>query len=365
MVKGRVLPLVAQVVDRLADGIGDQTITICVSGEADLLFLPVKMAVGSLLRAILQFICSGEGTFSSLRSIYIGERRKTLTKGHNMSKTRFDQTNERTTKRLQRDGRGRGIGAEYKAWLGPADVPSLGRSHQVPGWKVGGRPVQLLSNLELWFFYRLEWDDAVVDYQEQKPLNFEMTQLIAKQERIVHPRTRPLVQSLPKNATAEDRQLRPIIMTTDFYVIMSKEKRAYSIKPKDKLEGDGSVRVLEKLKLERLYWEAVGVQWELVTEDKLDLVLAKNVEFVHDCYHLGRYASLSSDMTYAVDAWMLPRLREGSSIAQLAGPCDTALGLPVGASLVLAKHMIARKKWPIDFTKPFHPCRPAIFLADN
>jgi hypothetical protein len=234
----------------------------------------------------------------------------------------------------------------------------------VYGWKVA-RPVQMLSNLELWFFYRLEWDDTVMDYQEQKPLDFEMTKLIAGQERIIHPRTRPLVQSMPKNPTVEDRQLRPVIMTTDFYVTRANGKCAYSIKPKDKLVGRGSERVLEKLKLERLYWEAVGVEWELVTEDQLDLVLAKNVEFVHECYDLGRYASLSGDMGDAVDKWMLPKLWEGSSIAQLSEPCEQALGLPMGASLVLAKHLIARKRWQIDFTVPFHPCRPLVFLQHN
>ena len=61
-----------------------------------------------------------------------------------------------------REGRGRGEGIDYTPWLKVSDVPSIGRSSRIKGWKTG-RTHHLLSNHELKYFYHLEWSDTVID----------------------------------------------------------------------------------------------------------------------------------------------------------------------------------------------------------
>lgn len=282
-------------------------------------------------------------------------------------KTRKDFTNPNTVRKLVNAGCGAGEGEEYLPWLHVQDVPSLGRSHRVPGWKVGGRTVHLLSNLELYFFYSLEWDPAVVDYREQFPLDIALTKQIAKQLNVDHPRTLPHPQSKESVADSEEGKLKAISMTSDFYVTVEldgkRSHRAYAIKPKSKLVGDRSGRVKEKLKIEELYWEALAVPWQLITEDELDTTLARNVEFVHDCYNLERYKALRPEMVDQVDTGLLPKLlAEEGCLSHLANICDQEQNLSPGASLVLAKHLIAHRRWPVDFTKPFNPCRPLHLL---
>jgi len=66
-------------------------------------------------------------------------------------------------------GYGQGQGCDYKPWLEIRHVPSLGKSSRVKGWKTQ-RVHNFLSGLELSYFYLLEWNDRVIDIQEQFPL---------------------------------------------------------------------------------------------------------------------------------------------------------------------------------------------------
>jgi hypothetical protein len=103
-----------------------------------------------------------------------------------------------------REGRGQGRGADYKPWLMIRDVPSLGLSERIRGWK-SARVHHLLSQLEVNYFYTLEWSTVVTDIREQYPLlPLSETKLIAKHCGISHPTS-------PKTS-------QPIVMTTDFLI---------------------------------------------------------------------------------------------------------------------------------------------------
>lgn len=56
--------------------------------------------------------------------------------------------------RYLKEGRGTGLGADYKPWLRISDVPSLGRSHRLRGIKTG-RVHHFLSDIEVNLFYLL------------------------------------------------------------------------------------------------------------------------------------------------------------------------------------------------------------------
>ncbi|WP_346344138.1 TnsA endonuclease N-terminal domain-containing protein [Magnetospirillum sulfuroxidans] len=148
--------------------------------------------------------------------------------------------------RYLKEGRGTGLGADYKPWLKIYDVPSLGRSHRLRGIKTG-RVHHFLSDIEVSLFYLLDWHDAVLDIREQFPLDREETQAIAERAGIKYP---------------VDSQTRvPLVQTTDFlvdYVVAGEHRRiAYAVKP---VEALSEKRKAELLELERLYWLARGIQ---------------------------------------------------------------------------------------------------------
>lgn len=142
-----------------------------------------------------------------------------------------------------RQGFGQGRGCDYKPWLVVRDVPSLGVSSRVKGWTTD-RVHELFSQLELRYFYLLDWSVSVTDIREQYPLlPLEETKEIAQELNIRHP--------------ANPRTKDPIVMTTDFVVTVCQPigvtEQARTVKPKEKLS---SVRVLEKLEIERRYWHS-------------------------------------------------------------------------------------------------------------
>lgn len=102
-----------------------------------------------------------------------------------MSKRKREITKRRTDK-LIKEGRGKGIGSEYKPWIFIQDVPSLGRSTRLNGIKCD-RKHELLSDMERDYFYIIEYSDDVIDIREQFPLlPLEETILIAKELGIEH-----------------------------------------------------------------------------------------------------------------------------------------------------------------------------------
>ena len=106
-----------------------------------------------------------------------------------------------------KNSRGQGRGSDYLPWLTVRDVPSIGLSFRVKGWK-SHRIHHLLSQLELNYFYTLEWSLIVTDIREQYPLlPLSETWQIASLKGISHPTS-------PKTN-------QPVVMTTDFLITIN------------------------------------------------------------------------------------------------------------------------------------------------
>ncbi|MDF2699916.1 MAG: transposase protein [Haloplasmataceae bacterium] len=104
-----------------------------------------------------------------------------------------------------------------------------------------------MSDLEIDFFYFLEYSDYVVDIREQFPLlHLEQTISISNELGIEH----------PKNPNTQEY----IIMTTDFLVTSKISDKfvdnARTIKNHEELK---SKRVLEKFEIESIYWKQKGI----------------------------------------------------------------------------------------------------------
>src|SRR5262245_20959092 len=207
-------------------------------------------------------------------------------------------------------GVGQGEGATYKPWLRVQDIPSLGRVHRVKGWK-HGRVHHLLSDLEARVFFIYEWSLQIIDIREQYPLlPLDETLAIAKECGVAH--------------AADIRSKQPMVMTTDFVLTVKKDLatiyRARTVKYAADLI---KVRTLEKLEIERRYWQARGVDWRIVTEQQAAIALAQNVKWVHpflrqtDLYPLDLQTirRIASDLTQRACHSDLP-------LRDLARDCD-------------------------------------------
>lgn len=248
-------------------------------------------------------------------------------------------------------GRGQGEGAQYQPWLSVRDVPSLGLSSVIPGWKTGRQHV-VFSKRERGAFFIAQWLESVVDIREQYPLlPLEETEEIASGLGVIHPR----VNGMPQ------------VMTTDFLLTRTGEGKqhyeAWAVKPVDKLENK---RVQEKLEIERLYWNRRGVIWKIVTERELPQGFVENLNW------FDGYRELSDETVRAID---VPRLEEflfsrilnspDQPLNSLCVETDHRLGYRPGVSLAVVRHALACKRWRVPMDVAIDTDRPLLGLQRN
>ena len=167
-------------------------------------------------------------------------------------------------KRLTVEKRGQGHGKHYKPFLTVRDVPSKGRVHRRPAL-THGRIVHLLSDLELSTFLLFDWNLSVTDIKEQFPLDPEKTAKISERLGIPHPAVSGVTQVMTTDLLLDTLQNNKVVQV------------AISVKYSDELED---VRVIEKQELERRYWESVGIQWYLFTENEVPFILIQNIKWL-------------------------------------------------------------------------------------
>jgi hypothetical protein len=268
-----------------------------------------------------------------------------------MAKRKRDNNKKNIDKKIA-DGRGQGRGRDYKPWLHIQDVPSLGLSTRVKSWKAG-RVHHFLSKIELFYFYKLEWSLEVTDIREQYPLlPLEETLAIAAECGIRHP--------------VHPRTKYPIVITTDFVVTVAcgaaDRDEARTIKYKTDLN---SARKIQKLELERRYWGNRNIDLQIVTEDQISPVLAKNVEWVHQYRNLQEFSTLPEPAVEQV----IRMLTEGIigrrlPLRDLTIDTDDRLGFEPGTSLALVRHLLATRRWRVNMHKPINPCERLKLLND-
>src|SRR5216683_6307606 len=250
------------------------------------------------------------------------------------------------------EGRGKGEGADYKPWLTVRDVPSLGFSSRIMGWKTG-RLHHFFSNHESDYFHIGEWSKKIVDIREQYPLlPLENTLAIAESCGIQHP--------------VHPKTKKPIVLTTDFLFTLEHEGRrteqARTIKPFAQLSSD---RTLEKFEIERLYWKALKTDWGIVTEHEIPKVFADNVERVHDRYR-REDLGLTFDDICDIAVTLTDLVKKGSlALRHATQACDRRLGHEPGASLAVSYHLIARRYWTIDMYTRINTGELLILKGEN
>ena len=162
-------------------------------------------------------------------------------------------------------GLGQGEGKDYKPFMYVRDVPSEGTSSMVQS-RITQRKHDYLSIHEFNVHLLAEYGRSTIDIREQFALlPWHETQNIAASIGIRHPR-------YPGTNT-------PTVLTTDLLLTLKRADGMELVAVSAKLKKDLTARNLEKLLLERLYWNRRGVRWVLATEDNVHTTRASNLKF--------------------------------------------------------------------------------------
>lgn len=256
-------------------------------------------------------------------------------------------TNPQVIHRRIREGRGQRTGSDYQPWLRVQDVPSRGLSHRIRGWKTE-REHHCLSNLELNYFWLLEWAPQVSDIREQYPL-------------LPQDETLSIAQRLGVRHPTDPKTKDPIVMTTDFVVTVRQGLMTVDYARALKCTADlQSPRVLEKLEIERQFWQARAIPWAIVTERDIPLILAKNVKLLHDYLDISDRVALSAEDIQEVEKALAIQVKE-ISLREATALCDKKFGYDRGTCLTVAYHLLANRRWLLDMNIPIEPGKKLVF----
>ena len=229
---------------------------------------------------------------------------------------------------------GIGAGSTYKPWLRVQDVPSLGHSAKIWGIKTA-RNHHLLSEAETCLFYLAEFSDNVIDIREQFPLlPLDLSLRIAKTLDLKHP-------VIPKTKT-------PSVMTTDFVLTCRDGNRtwyeAVSVKPTEQLSV---LRSAEKLDIERIWWQLLGVPFHIFTMDERNQIKSRNIQWITSSKRR------KTEIPESAANFILSNLTTGTFlIKELCQELASLTSLTTDETLTILKYLLSDKYILVDLTKP-------------
>ncbi len=237
-------------------------------------------------------------------------------------------------RRFLSENRGAGELASYKPWLFIQDFPSRGRVTRVKGWKTN-RIHHFFSDLQTKCFYAFEWNDEVLDIREHYPL-LDLREVVKD--------NKDLKQEFFSNEEP------PYILTTTF-LLTTKDNRyiARSVSPAADL---GRKSVLDRLEIERRYWQAKQIDFGIITQKDIPNRLAKNVEWIHQSLYSYLERGIEEDSLKAYSGGLLDKFRYNNhSIRKVTSDFDKENNLEEGTGLFMFKYLLASKLIVADMEK--------------
>jgi hypothetical protein len=153
-------------------------------------------------------------------------------------------------------------------------------------------------------------------------------------------------------------------MTSDFVLTIKKHFDSEDIIRTTKYWDDlDNERTREKLRIEEVYWkETRGMDWDIATERDIDANLAANVEWVHGFRDFESLTPLTVAAVIQVESLLSAMLQSGGRLRDLTDECDSQLGLEVGSSLSVVRHLVANSRLDVEMTTRITPSLPLTLL---
>lgn len=263
-----------------------------------------------------------------------------------MGKYNTDWSQAKYEKFLE-EGRGQGEGSNYKPWLTINDYPSLGRATRIHGWKTK-RIHHFFTDLQTRYFYILEWAESVLDIRESFPL--------LKAEEVISDKT-----GLNFGAFKDKQSGFPYTLSTTFLITVQKKEGglkyvARSVKAASELEKK---LTLDNLEIQRRYWKEREIDWGIVTNKDVSMVMARNIEWIHSSLTLED-RGLSSGDTNELSPLLQDTLSMNPSpVRKILTHFDKDYALESGIALAVFKYLIAHRNITVNMNEPIDLNIPA------
>lgn len=229
-----------------------------------------------------------------------------------------------------KEGLGQGTGAGYRPWVTVHDFSSRGRVHRPYSPKFG-RKFQLLSDVEYGVFLLAERALNVVAAEEQRPINREHSQAIAKKIGARHP-TYPSTRI-------------PCVMTIDLLVTIQQGSEQIKIGVDSKTRADAEDPVvIEKLEITRACLADRGHRHIVVFDTQLPKKLIDNLDYIRGANQqpaeVVPYPGYFEQLADQLKAFLSKRLFGNKQLKTLCSEFEDQFGVKTGDGLRAARLLI-------------------------
>jgi len=242
--------------------------------------------------------------------------------------------NEAKYRKYLAEGRGQGEHEEYMPWVQIRNFPSKGIVSRVKGHTTG-RVHHLMSNLELWYFYLLDWSEKTIDIREQFPLG-EISDAIE------------IADACGIRYPYDNVSGFPYVLTTDFLITTHDGCVARAIKPGADLQKP---RVREKLEIERRYWEKRGIDWKIVTESEIPRTKIRNIEWLCSGSDFTTLIGNEDLVQECIERFIGMYCHGDCAIITIIRHIEESYGFNEGMGMVLFKLLVRDKRIGLDLNE--------------
>lgn len=231
--------------------------------------------------------------------------------------------------------RGRGSGKDYEPLIKVHELSSQGESVRIRSASVG-RVHHFLSGIELLAFLVFDQFEQTIDIREQYPLPINDTLDICAQLGIQHPQMHGFLK----------------LVSTDLLIdFISGHQLAVSVKPSSELSKP---RIMEKLQIEKAYWENRDVEWRIFTEREVTDGMRENLMWIQP--YLSPEMGESQEVEYSDVQDLFCRLESHprTKVTRLCAKLDDQYDVDPGFHLSILRFAVAQRFIKAPLNNAFH-----------
>lgn len=239
------------------------------------------------------------------------------------------------------EGRGQGEGADYIPWIKINEFSSKGRATRIMGIKTK-RIHHLHSDNQLRAFLIFEWSKKVIDIRECYPL-LDLMKIVDDKENL----------SLDKFTDQNTGQ--QFAITTNFLLTVKEDNgttRYVARVVKNCSELTKKITI-EKLEIERRYWEAKNIDFRIITDKDLNRQLCKNIHWIRETL-LDNSETISNIKETSELLYLALFNNKEIIVREALKDFERRNNLSKGTALYVFRYLLAIKKIKVDMRKPIN-----------
>lgn len=247
------------------------------------------------------------------------------------------------TKKLIKEGRGQGEGKHYQPWTKTysREFSSKGRATRIFGVKTD-RIHHLQSDNQYRAFLTFEYAKHVIDIREAYPL-IDIYEVLNPVD----------INDLRFDKFCDRETKEPYVLTTNFLLTVQTEGGNKLVARTIKNVSELNRKItLEKLEIERRYWQARGIEWKVVTNKELSKQRAKNIEWVRETLLNDQLKENSNGLSESLLQMLIPN--QQSSVRKILNTFDKTEMIEPGTALYLFRYLLATHQLEINMDVPIN-----------